>query len=137
MQLGTLCFVTGAVLALGRAPASGQLVAACRGDVQKLCQGMAPGGGRLIRCLEENAAKLSAGCKEAIGAGGAAGSGGATGGSEAAGGGAASAKTACRGDAMRFCSDAVGDQAKMKQCLQAHAAQLSDGCKTALIAGGE
>ena len=51
-------------------------------------------------------------------------------------GGAGSAKAACRDDAMRLCADAVGNQPKMQQCLRSHAAQLSDGCKTALIAGG-
>src|SRR5215510_7134493 len=132
MTIKMLCLVAGTLVALGHGPARGQLVRAraCRGDVEKFCQGIPPGGGRLIRCLEENSAKLSAGCKKVIGAGGAE-----AGGAEASGG-ATSAKTACRGDAMRLCADAVGDQVKMKQCLQAHAAQLSDGCKTALIQGG-
>ena len=111
-------------------PASGQLIAECRGDVQRFCAGIELGGGRIVRCLEDNAAKLSAGCKQAIGA-----SGAATGATQA-GGESGGAKTACRGDAMRFCSDAIGDQEKMKRCLQSHAAQLSDGCKTAIIAEG-
>jgi hypothetical protein len=104
------------------------MLAACRGDVQRFCAGMELGGGRIVRCLEENAAKLSKGCKEAIGASAETAPG------EAEGGGGA--RTACRGDAMRFCADAIGDQEKMQRCLQSHAAQLSDGCKTAIIAGG-
>jgi hypothetical protein len=35
---------------------------------------------------------------------------------------------------MKFCRDAAGDRAQMKTCLQAHASQLSDGCKSALAA---
>ncbi len=119
-----------ALVALGQAPAYAQLIQ-CRGDVQKFCQGTPPGGGRIIRCLEQNTAKLSEGCRSALGARSV--PGGAAGGST---GGAGSAKTACRGDATRFCSDAVGNQAKMKECLRSHAAELSDGCKTALIAAG-
>jgi hypothetical protein len=37
---------------------------------------------------------------------------------------------------MQLCREAIGDQGRMKTCLASHAAQLSDGCKTALIAGG-
>lgn len=130
MRIKDLSLVACTLAALGQTPAWGQLIAACRGDVQRFCAGMELGGGRIVRCLEENAAKLSAGCKEAIGASGAPGA------EAEAGGGKSGAKTACRGDAMRFCSDAIGDQTKMKHCLQSHAAQLSDGCKTAIIAEG-
>jgi Cysteine rich repeat len=136
MTARSTCLVAGALLALVTAPASAQLAAACRGDVQRFCEGTPLGGGRVIRCLEENAAKLSQGCRKVMGIQEAPGGGDAAGGNGAASGGAESAKTACRSDAMRFCSDAVGDQAKMKTCLRSHAAQLSDGCKTALIAGG-
>lgn len=129
MRIGILGLMTIATLtALGTAPARAQLIAECRGDVQRFCGGMELGGGRIARCLEDNAAKLSTGCKKAIGAAQAPAAG-------AEGGGGVS--TACRGDAMRFCADAIGDQAKMQQCMQSHAAQLSDGCKTAIIAQGK
>jgi hypothetical protein len=36
---------------------------ACEDDVQTLCPGIRPGGGRIAACLKENAAKVSAGCK--------------------------------------------------------------------------
>src|SRR4029453_17689178 len=46
------CLVAGALTALVTAPASAQLAAACRGDVQRFCEGTPLGGGRVIRCLE-------------------------------------------------------------------------------------
>jgi hypothetical protein len=128
MRIGILVSMTIATLTvLGTAPARAQLIAECRGDVQRFCAGIELGGERMARCLEDNVAKLSAGCKKAIGSAQAPAAG-------AEGGGVS---TACRGDAMRLCPDAIGDQAKLQQCMQSHAAQLSDGCKTAIIAQGK
>jgi hypothetical protein len=46
-------------------------------------------------------------------------------------------RVACRGDYFAFCSaHAVGSPA-LRQCMRAHAKQLSSGCKTALINSGE
>jgi len=137
MRIRNLFLVACALAALGHTPAHAQLLAACRGDVQRFCTGVPIFGGRIAQCLEQNADKLSAGCKKAIAsrepnqAAGAGAAGGAGAGASAGG-----AQAACRGDAMRFCSDAIGDQAKMKRCMQTHAAQLSDGCKTAIISAG-
>jgi hypothetical protein len=41
---------------------------ACKGDIEKHCKGMRPGGGKLATCLKEHQAQLSAGCKEAFAA---------------------------------------------------------------------
>jgi hypothetical protein len=38
----------------------------CGADVRSLCRGVEPGGGRIIRCLRENAANLSPGCRQAF-----------------------------------------------------------------------
>ena len=35
----------------------------CHADVGKLCQGIAPGGGRIIACLQSHPAEISPGCK--------------------------------------------------------------------------
>ena len=40
--------------------------AACASDVQKLCAGVPPGGGRIIACLKQHQAEVSDGCKQAI-----------------------------------------------------------------------
>ncbi|MFL9827582.1 cysteine rich repeat-containing protein [Rhodoplanes sp. SY1] len=39
---------------------------ACKADYQKLCQGVQPGGGRIIKCLQDQSDKLSPGCKTAL-----------------------------------------------------------------------
>ena len=39
---------------------------ACGGDVRALCGGVAPGGGRIARCLATQAASLSPACKEVL-----------------------------------------------------------------------
>ena len=39
---------------------------ACGGDVRALCGGVAPGGGRIARCLATKAASLSPACKEVL-----------------------------------------------------------------------
>ena len=130
MRIGILGIVTMAMLAaLGAGPAQAQLIAECRGDVQRFCAGMELGGGRIAQCLEDNAAKLSTGCKKAIGAAQPAPAAGAPG-----GGGVS---TACHADAMRLCAEAIGNHGKMQSCMQSHAAQLSDDCKTAIIAQGK
>ena len=35
----------------------------CAEDIQTLCPGIQPGGGKLSGCLKENASQLSRGCK--------------------------------------------------------------------------
>ncbi|MDE5464688.1 cysteine rich repeat-containing protein [Bradyrhizobium sp. CSS354] len=39
---------------------------ACREDVRTLCGGVAPGGGRIIQCVANNAASLSPACKDVL-----------------------------------------------------------------------
>jgi hypothetical protein len=43
---------------------------ACREDYAKLCAGVAPGGGRIKKCMADNSANLSPKCKTALGAAG-------------------------------------------------------------------
>jgi hypothetical protein len=39
---------------------------ACEGDVQKLCSGVAPGRGGIVRCLREHQGDLSQACKDQL-----------------------------------------------------------------------
>jgi hypothetical protein len=41
----------------------GKAFAACKADLDKFCKDVKPGGGRLIKCLKEHEAELSADCK--------------------------------------------------------------------------
>jgi hypothetical protein len=40
--------------------------AACQADLQKLCAGVQPGGGRIKQCLKEHKDQVSTGCKSAL-----------------------------------------------------------------------
>jgi hypothetical protein len=42
------------------------LHAACDADIQKLCPGVQPGGGRILACLKEHKDDVSGGCKQAV-----------------------------------------------------------------------
>jgi hypothetical protein len=42
------------------------LMQVCRGDYNRLCNGVQPGGGRILACLEGNAGQLSPACKQAM-----------------------------------------------------------------------
>ena len=48
-------------------PSLAAIRAACAGDAQKLCEGVQPGGGRIVACLKEHKDSLSDGCKQAAG----------------------------------------------------------------------
>ncbi len=87
---------------------------ACQADVEKFCQGIPPGGGRLLSCLKANEAKVSPGCKKqvktiiqnvkAIGA-------------------------ACEGDVQQFCATVKPGQGAVLKCLASNEASLSAQCK--------
>ena len=40
--------------------------AACGADVRKLCAGIQPGGGRILQCMRDHQAELSADCQTAL-----------------------------------------------------------------------
>jgi len=50
--------------------------------------------------------------------------------------GSAEAQQACTPDAMRLCSDAIPDVAKVTACMNAKYSQLSKPCQVAMRGGG-
>jgi hypothetical protein len=48
------------------AKAQGGALAYCKADVQRICPGVAPGGGRLVRCLKEHKNEVSIGCAKEL-----------------------------------------------------------------------
>jgi len=61
-----LTAVTAAAQPAGGGQGEAELRAACGSDIQTLCPGVQPGGGRLKACLKQNSAKVSLGCKKAL-----------------------------------------------------------------------
>ncbi len=46
--------------------AGGALMTYCKADVARLCAGVEPGGGRMIKCLKSHKEEMSVGCAQAL-----------------------------------------------------------------------
>ena len=70
--LAAACVIAGLMLTLQIASAQDReaMREACKGDYQKLCSGVSPGGGRIKKCLNDNFSALSDPCKQALGGAG-------------------------------------------------------------------
>ena len=66
LVLSTFVLSTTGALAADQSPGSGSPRTACKADVEKLCSDVSPGSGRILACLRQNEAQVSAACKEAI-----------------------------------------------------------------------
>ena len=44
----------------------GDLKTYCLSDIERLCKGIEPGGGRIIKCLKANKKEMSVGCAQAL-----------------------------------------------------------------------
>jgi hypothetical protein len=58
----TVIFVAGPALA----DAETDVVKACTTDVEKLCPGITPGGGKIAACLKKHENQVTVGCAKAI-----------------------------------------------------------------------
>jgi hypothetical protein len=38
----------------------------CKADAERLCAGVEPGGGRIIKCVKEHKEEMSIGCAQAL-----------------------------------------------------------------------
>jgi hypothetical protein len=47
-------------------PGASALRSACAADIEKLCPGIQPGGGRIVQCLKQHKTEVSDTCKEGI-----------------------------------------------------------------------
>ncbi|MGY3450610.1 hypothetical protein [Bradyrhizobium sp. USDA 4353] len=138
--------------ALAAKPSDAQVAAirsACGSDYRKVCSSVPPGGSAALQCLEQNKARVSASCAQAIAGGGAApaAKGAAVAAAPAATPAAAPpappmvlrplrpleelriVRAACGGDARALCSGIDPGGGRIAQCLAANASALSPGCK--------
>ncbi|MBJ3775135.1 cysteine rich repeat-containing protein [Acuticoccus mangrovi] len=44
-----------------------QIASACKADIQRICPGVQPGGGRVMACMRAKASEVSPGCQAVIG----------------------------------------------------------------------
>ena len=109
---------------------------ACEPDVQKFCKDIVPGGGRIIKCLKEHAADLSADCKD---------KGGAFIGEKASekkpeekapekkveekSERKAEWEEACGEEVKKLCADVKPGEGRIIECMKAKSESLSVGCK--------
>jgi hypothetical protein len=92
---------------------------ACQSDVAQLCPGVAPGGGRLVKCLSKNDYALSPRCLAEVNK------------VDNAREQVVTLKRQCEADVKRLCPGATSRAGELLSCLDANEAQLSAGCKAA------
>jgi hypothetical protein len=115
MKLKTLrmIFLAGAAV-MASLPALAQDKAnPCLPDVEKLCKGIPAAGGRVMKCLNDNEAKLSGECRKTLGL-------------------VKVEWAACRDDAEKLCRNAAGDKGGLSKCLVDHENKVTAPCKSAM-----
>lgn len=84
----------------------------CRAEMDKFCKDVQPGEGRLVKCLREHDADLSAKCRAYVNT--------------------AVQYMACLDDATRLCPRMEPAGGRVLQCLRTHQTDLSTECKNEL-----
>jgi hypothetical protein len=98
----------------------GGTYAACKTDIDTLCKDAAGAEGRgKFRCLRDNEAKVSAGCKTAL---------------DTAKAVREAARAACKADRETLCKEAGDERGAGMKCLRDNAAKVSPACSKALAA---
>lgn len=94
-------------------PAGGARADECRADVERLCAGIPPGGGRIAACLKANQAQVSPACKAQL---------------------ASVARmvkevgAACQDDVQNYCAGVTPGQGAVVRCLAENKASLQPAC---------
>ena len=86
----------------------------CKGDVEKFCKDVKPGGGRIIKCLKEHESELSETCKKKEGE---------------MKEHMKEAHEACKGDIEKLCKGIHPGEGRIVKCLKEHEAEVSAACK--------
>jgi hypothetical protein len=110
----TCAAAIGALLCLSLGVRAADRPEGCREDAKRLCQGVQPGGGRIMRCLKENESKLSPDCVEKM---------------KAAKERVEKEWQACKPDQDKFCKGVEPGEGRVAKCLAQHRDALSDACR--------
>jgi Cysteine rich repeat len=65
-QLAVASLLSLAVISPGSTQAAKAPLALCKADAERICPGVAPGGGKIIACLKQHKAEVSVGCAKAL-----------------------------------------------------------------------
>jgi hypothetical protein len=106
-----------ALLAAGSARAEN----ACQADIDKLCQGIQPGEGRILACLKTNKAKVSQPCQKQLATVASA---------------AKEVSKRCEEDVLSFCSSVKPGHGAVLKCLAQNEARLQPQCQE-VVAGAK
>jgi len=116
--------LAGTVASTAIAAESASVHGACKADLEKLCKGVEPGGGRLAQCMKQHEAELSEACKTQR-----------TAKHEERKNRRKAMREACQGDIEKLCADKRGGKGDIMRCLKEHKAELSTGCSDAMPTG--
>jgi hypothetical protein len=118
IQFNWFAAVAAALCLTMAAPAFAKNANPCAEDTAKLCPGVKPGEGRLVRCIKEHANELSPACREAM----------------------AESKQkvqdfsrACKESARKLCEGTKPGGGRILQCLKQHEAELTPECKEKMV----
>ncbi len=109
--------ITGLMLLSPGLPASAEETNPCAKDLAQYCSHVTPGGGRLVRCYEENKNSMSPACRSWA---------------EGVKANAEMLKEACSKEIDARCNSEKGDPLATIGCLQGNYVSLSAECVTAL-----
>ena len=87
----------------------------CKEDAERLCKGIEPGEGRILRCLKQHEAELSPACKQKR---------------DSFRERMQEVRAACEEDARKFCAGVQPGGGRIARCLQQHQADLSEACRS-------
>jgi hypothetical protein len=65
-QLTVASLLSLAVISPGSTQAAKAPLALCKADAERICPGVAPGGGKIIACLKQHKDEVSVGCAKAL-----------------------------------------------------------------------
>jgi Cysteine rich repeat len=115
VQMNFLAVLAGVFcLAIATGASAQEATGPCKADAAKLCNGVQPGGGAILKCLKSHESDLSPACKNNM---------------AKAKAEIKEAKEACEGDAKKLCEGIKPGGGRIIQCLKQHESELSPSCK--------
>jgi hypothetical protein len=94
----------------------------CAADAKKLCAGVEPGRGRIMKCLKDHEAEVSLACRSDM---------------KAAKERAEQLREECKADAQKFCEGIKPGGGRILACLKSHRAELAPACGAEFNRGGK